>query len=89
MIEHKIHTRGPPIRQPYRRQNPGVRKQEQEQLKEMLKQEIVRPSCSLWASPVVMIKKKDGTLRFCIDFPKLNDITVKDTHPFPRIDDIL
>ena len=62
LIEHEIHTKGPPIRQPYRRQNPEVRRQEQEQLNDMLEQEIVRPSCSLWASPVVMVKKKDGTL---------------------------
>ena len=53
LIEHEIHTKGPPIRQPYRRQNPKVRKHEQEQLKE-----IIRPSCSPWASPVVMVKKK-------------------------------
>ena len=57
-IEHEIHSKGPPIRQPYRRQNPEVRKQEQEQLKEMLDQEIIRPSCSPWASPVVMVKKR-------------------------------
>ena len=60
MIEHEIHTIGPPIRQPYRRQNPEVRRQEQGQLKEMLEQEIVRPSCSPWASLVVMVKKKTG-----------------------------
>ena len=89
MIEHEIHTRGPPIRQPYWRQNPEVRRQEEEQLKEMLEQEIVRPSCSLWATPVVMVKKKDVTLRFCIDFRKLNDVTVKDVHPLPHIDDTL
>ena len=58
IIEHEIHTRGPPIRQPYHRQNPEVRRQEQEQLKKMLEQEIVRPSCSTWASPIVMAKKK-------------------------------
>ena len=89
LIEHEIHTKGPSIRQPYQRQNPEVRRQEQEQLKDMLEQEIVRPSCSLWASSVVMVKKKDGTLRFCIDFRKLNDVTVKDVHPLPRIDDAL
>ena len=89
VIENEIHTRGPPIRQPYQRLNPEVRRQEHEQLKEMLQQEIVRPSCSPWASLAVIVEKKDGTLRFCIDFWKLNDVTVKDAHPLPRIDDIL
>ena len=55
----------------------------------MLKQEIIRPSCSPWASPVVMVKKVDGTPRFCIDFRKLNNITIEDVHPLPRIDDML
>ena len=93
VIEHEIHTREPPIRQPYRRQNPEVRRQEQEQPKEMLEQEIVRPSCSPWISPAIIVKKKkkkeDGTLRFSIDFRKLNDVTVKDAHPLPRINDTL
>ena len=87
LIEHEIYTKGPPIRQPYRRQNPEVRKHEQEQSKEMLDQEIIKPSCSPWASPIVVVKKKDDTLRFCIDFRKLNDVTVKGAHPLPRIDD--
>ena len=89
-IEHEIHTKGPPIRQPCQRQNPEVRRHKQEQLKEMLEHEIIPPSSSPWTSPVVMVKKnkkKDGTLRFCIDFRKLNDVTVKDAHPLPRIDD--
>ena len=58
LIEHEINTKGPSIRQPYRRQNPVVWTHEQEQLKEMLDQEIIRPSCSSWASSVVMVKKK-------------------------------
>ena len=58
VVEHEIHTHGPPIRQPYRRQNPEIRRQEQELLKEMLKEGIVRPSSSPWASPVVMVKKR-------------------------------
>ena len=88
VVEHEIHTHGPPIRQPFRRQNPDVRRQEQEQLKEMLEQRIVKSSSSPWAFPLVMVKKKkDGTLSFCIDFWKQNDVAIKDAHPLPRIDD--
>ena len=58
LIQHEIHTDSPPIRQPFRRQNPQVREQESEQLKEMLDNGIVQPSNSPWASPVVMVKKK-------------------------------
>ena len=45
LIEHEIHTKGPAIHQPYRRQNPEIRRHEQDQLKEMLEQEVIRPSC--------------------------------------------
>ena len=89
LVEHEIHTTGRPIRLPFRRQNPIVRDIEQQQVKEMLRDEVIRPSISPWASPVVMVKKKDGSMRFCVDFRKVNDATIKDAHPLPRIDDTL
>ena len=59
------------------------------QVQQMLSSNVIRTSNSPWASPVVMVRKKDGSLRFCVDFRQLNAATVKDAHPLPRIDDIL
>ena len=89
LLEHTIETHGPPLRQPYRRQNPAVRREEMAQVQQMLASNVICPSNSPWASPVVMIRKKDGSLRFCVDFRQLNATTVKDSHPLPRIDDLL
>ena len=89
LVEHEILTTGPPIRLTFRRQNPVIKDIEQQQVKKMLCDEVVRPSTSPWASPVVMVKKKDGSMRFCVDFRKLNDATIKDAHPLPRIDNTL
>ncbi|CAF1231754.1 unnamed protein product [Adineta ricciae] len=60
-----------------------------EQVTEMLDSHIIRPSTSPWSSPVVIIKKKDGSPRFCVDYRRLNLITERDVYPLPRIDDIL
>ena len=89
LLEHTIETHGPPLRQPYRRQNPAVRREEMAQVQQMLASDVICPSNSPWASPVVMVKKKDGSLCFCVDFQQLNAATIKDAHPLPRIDDLL
>ena len=89
LLEHAIETHGPPLRQPYRRQNPAVRRVEMAQVQQMLSNNVIRPLNSPWASPVVMARKKDGSLRFCVDFRQFNAATTKDAHPLPRIDDLL
>ena len=58
-------------------------------VQEMLEQGIVKHSSSPWASPVVLVAKKDGSTRFCVDYRKLNAVTKLDVHPLPRIDDSL
>ena len=89
LLEHTIKTHGPPLRQPYQLQNPAVRREEMAQVQQMLANDVIRPSNSPWASPVVMEEKKDYSLRFCVDFRQLNAATIKDAHPLPRIDDLL
>jgi len=57
-------------------------------LEEMKQQRVIEKSYSPWISPAVLIKKKDS-IRFCVDFRKLNAVTEKDFYPLPRIDDLL
>ena len=59
------------------------------QLKDLLDKEYIRPSASPWGSPVLFVKKKDGSTRLCIDYRSLNAVTVKNKYPLPRIDDLL
>ncbi len=88
-VLHEVHTSGPPIRQPIRRQSPQAREETFTLVKDMLDHGIVTPSTSPWASPVVLVKKADGKTRFCVDYRRLNDATYKDAYPLPRIDDTL
>ena len=77
-LKHSIHTgNAAPTRQPVRPISPHRRDEIRTILTEMLKKEVVEPSTSPWASPIVLVKKKDGSTRFCVDFRKLNDVTRK------------
>ena len=59
------------------------------QLQELLEKRFIRPSVSPWGAPVLFVKKKDGTLRLCIDYRQLNKLTIKNKYLLPRIDDLL
>ena len=78
-----------PKKLPARRMPFLVRQEVARQLKKMQQMGVVQPSSSPWASPVVMVCKKDGTHRFCIDYRALNSVTKADVFPLPRIDDLL
>ncbi|KAL5553282.1 hypothetical protein UlMin_040683 [Ulmus minor] len=72
---------------PYR-MAPAELKELQAQLQDLLDKRFIRPSHSPWGAPVLFVKKKDGTLRMCIDYRELNKVTVKNRYPLPRIDDL-
>lgn len=76
-------------KQPVRRMPFAVREEVARQLRKMQATGVIQPSCSPWASPVVMVKKKDGSHRFCVDYRALNSVTKADTFPLPRIEDLL
>ena len=90
LVTHQINTdSSQPIRQPTRRLPLHKRAEADTLLKDMLKKGVIEPSSSPWTSPIVLVKKKDGSTRFCVDYRKLNEVTVKDSYPLPRIDDCL
>ena len=90
IVKHNINTENAsPIRQPARRLPIHRREEARKEIAGMLQRGIIEPSSSPWASPIVMVKKRDGSTRFCIDYRKLNEVTTKDSYPLPRIDDSL
>ncbi|UYV62954.1 hypothetical protein LAZ67_2002611 [Cordylochernes scorpioides] len=78
-----------PIKQRPYRVSPRERSIIQTEVDNMLELGIIQPSDSPWSSPVVLVKKKDGSWRFCVDYRRLNKITRKDVYPLPRIDETL
>ncbi|XP_078169752.1 uncharacterized protein LOC144564103 [Carex rostrata] len=72
---------------PYR-MAPAELKELKSQLEELLKLGFIRPSTSPWGAPVLFVRKKDGSMRLCIDYRELNKVTIKNRYPLPRIDDL-
>ena len=91
LAEHTIHLKEytHPIRQsPYRLPH-AYREDVQRELADMLQADIIEPSDSEWASPVVLVPKKDGSTRFCIDYRRLNAVSTQSAYPTPRVEDLV
>jgi len=78
-----------PIRQPPRRPPLSARQAEEDILNEMLQTGVIEPSNSPWSSPVCMVRKKDGSYRYCVDYRRMNSVTIKDAFPVPDVKDAL
>ena len=90
VLKHSISVGNAPLIRQAPRRMPVYRREEvQKLLQGMLQDDIIQPSNSPWASPIVLVQKKDGSIRMCVDYRKLNVVTRKDAYPLPRIDDTL
>ncbi|XP_076848812.1 uncharacterized protein LOC143496528 [Brachyhypopomus gauderio] len=78
-----------PIRQRYRRIPPSDYDSVKAHIHQLLESQVIQESCSPYASPIVLVKKKDGSLRMCVDYRQLNNKTRKDAFPLPRIEETL
>jgi len=77
-----------PIRQPTRRLGPEKEKVRR-QVRDLLDRGLIEPAHSAWSSPIVLVRKKDGSWQFCVDYRKLNSVTIQVAYPLSRIDESL
>ena len=78
-----------PVRQRYRRIPPSDYELVKSHMNQLLESQVIRESCSPYVSPIVLVRKKDGSLRLCVDYRQLNSKTRKDAFPLPRIEESL
>ena len=78
-----------PIRQPPHRLGPHKEQEAERQVQDLLARGMIEPANGAWSSPVVLVRKKDQSWRFCVDYRKLNAVTLQDAYPLPRIDESL
>jgi len=90
-VEHRVRLMpgAVPVRQYPYKAGPLAREREKAEVERMRSMGVIQPSTGEWASPVVMVPKPDGSERFCIDYRKLNLMTVKDAYPIPRMDECI
>jgi hypothetical protein len=90
IVQHRIDlTDEKPFKQRYRRIPQAAYDDVRAHLRQLLNAGIIQPSHSPWASNVVLVRKKDKTLRLCVDYRQLNNITKKDSYALPRIEELL
>jgi hypothetical protein len=77
-----------PIAQRAYRINPQELEELKRQLADMLSKGLIRPSVSPWGSPILFVDKRDGTIRLCVDYRELNEVTIKNKYPLPKIEDL-
>ena len=89
VVQHEIHTTGGPIFEKMRRIPNALKAAVKGRIDDLLRNGIIKESCSPYAMPLVIVPKKDGGIRMCVDYRRLNAVTTRDRFPLPRVDDTI
>lgn len=89
LVEHVIKTDSPPIKQRHYTLSPALQIHKTNKLDKILANKITEPSTSLWTSPIVLVNKPDGSYRFCVNYKRLNEVSLPDAYPLPIISSTL